>query len=200
MIRSRGWSGVGWGGSEREREIASAAVTNEKPRYLGGVRGTQRNAAGLLATVVSYKAFAEFFVFAVTLAALIANAFTTFRVLALAGFAVVSFDALAIFFPIAVTLVTLMANVLAAFGVLAFAAEIPGFAALSLHAFPVFFAVAVALTALTAHVLAVLRTLTFLDFRDDAISGRGNRWCLKSGRWRRSQCECRQGEGETKAY
>ena len=152
---------------------------------------------------MSYKAFAEFFVFAVTLAALIANAFTTFRVLALAGFAVVSFDALAIFFPIAVTLVTLMANVLAAFGVLAFAAEIPGFAAFSLHAFPVFFAVAVALTALTAHVLAVLRAhiaITFLDFRDDAVSGRGNRWRLKSGRWLRSQCECRQGEGETKAY
>jgi hypothetical protein len=103
---------------------------------------------------VSYKAFAEFFVFGVTLAALIANAFTTFRVLA-------------------------------------FAAEIPGFAALSLHAFPVFFAVAVALTALTAHVLAVLRPLAFLDFRDDAINGRGNRWRLKSGRWRRSQCECR---------
>ena len=57
---------------------------------------------------MSYKAFAEFFVFAVTLAALIANVFTTFRVLALAGFAVVSFDALAIFFPIAVTLVTLI--------------------------------------------------------------------------------------------
>ena len=124
--RERGWW---WGESQRGRNCCGE--THEKPRYLGGVRGAQRNAAGLLATVVSYKAFAEFFVFAVTLAALIANAFTTFRVLALAGFAVVSFDALAIFFPIAVTLVTLMANVLAAFGVLAFAAEIPGFAALS---------------------------------------------------------------------
>jgi len=97
-----------------------------------------------------------------------------------------------------VMLVTLMANVLAAFGVLAVAAEILGFAAFSLHAFAVFFAVAVALMALTAHVLAVLRTLTFLDFRDDAISGRGNRWRLKSGRWRRSQCERRNGNGEPK--
>ena len=150
-----------------------------------------------------YKALAEFFAVRMTLAAFIARTFTALRAFALARLAVVPFDALAIFFPIAVTLVTLMANVLAAFGVLAFAAEIPGFAALSLHAFPVFFAVAVALTALTAHVLAVLRALiaiTFLDFRDDAVSGRGNRWRLKSGRWLRSQCECRLGEGETKAY
>jgi len=150
---------------------------------------------------VSYKAFAEFFVFAVTLAALIANAFATFRVLALAVFAIMSFNAFPEFFAIAVTLVTFTPNVLAAFGVLAFAAEIPGFAAFSLHAFPVLFAVAVALTALTAHVLAVLRALfaiTFLNFRDDAISGRGNRWRLKSGRWRRSQCERRKGNGEPK--
>ena len=147
---------------------------------------------------MSYKAFAEFFVFAVTLAALIANAFTTFRVLALAVFAIMSYKAFAEFFVIAVTLVTFTPNVLAAFGVLVFAAEIPGFAALSLHAFPVFFAVAVALTALTAHVLAVLRTLTFLDFRDDAISGRGSRRRLERGGGGRRQCECRKDNGEPK--
>ena len=111
---------------------------------------------------MSYKAFAEFFVFAVTLAALIANAFTTFRVLALAVFAIMSFNAFPEFFAIAVTLVTFTPNVLAA--------------------------------------LFALFTIPFLDFRHAAIYDRRNRWCLKSGRWRRSQCECRQGEGETKAY
>jgi hypothetical protein len=63
---------------------------------------------------VSYKAFAEFFVFAVTLAALIANAFATFRVLALAVFAIMSFNAFPEFFAIAVMLVTFTPNVLAA--------------------------------------------------------------------------------------
>jgi hypothetical protein len=135
------------------------------------------------------------------LTAFIAHAFTALRVFALARLAVVPFNAFSVFFAIAVTLVTLTANVLAAFGVLRFAAEIPGLAALSFHAFAVFFAVAMALTALTAHVLAVLRALfviTFLDFRDGAISGRGSRWGLKSGRWHRGQCECRKGKGEPK--
>ena len=134
----------------------------KNPAVAAGVRGTQRNAAGLLATVVSYKAFAEFFVFAVTLAALIANAFTTFRVLALAVFAMMSFNAFPEFFAIAVTLVTFTPNVLAA--------------------------------------LFALFTIPFLDFCHAAIYDRRDRWRLKSGRWRRSQCECRQGEGETKAY
>ena len=132
------------------------------PADFGGVSGTQRNAAGLLATVVSYKAFAEFFVVAVTLAALIPHAFTAFCVLALAVFAIMSFNAFPEFFAIAVTLVTFTPNVLAA--------------------------------------LFALFTIPFLDFHHAAIYDRRNRWCLKSGRWLRSQCECRQGEGETKAY
>ena len=132
----------------------------KNPAVAAGVCGAQRNAAGLLATVVSYKAFAEFFVFAVTLAALIANAFATFRVLALAVFAIMSFNAFPEFFAIAVTLVTFTPNVLAA--------------------------------------LFALFTIPFLDFRHAAIYDRRNRWRLKSGRWRRSQCERRKGNGEPK--
>ena len=147
---------------------------------------------------MSYKAFAEFFAVRMTLATFVAHTFAALRALALPGFAVVSFNALAIFFAIAVTLVTLTTHVLAAFAMLGFAAEIPQIAALSFHAFAVFFAVAMALTALTAHVLAALLALfpiTFLDFRDAALSGRGNSWRLESRRWRRRQRECRQGKG-----
>jgi hypothetical protein len=68
---------------------------------------------------VSYKAFAEFFVIAVTLAALIAHAFTAFRVLTLVGLAVVSFNAFSVFFTFAVMFAALIANVLAVLGVLA---------------------------------------------------------------------------------
>ena len=109
---------------------------------------------------MSYKAFAEFFVIAVTLAALIAHAFTAFCVLAFAVFAVMSFNAFAVFFAITVTLTALAANVLAAF----------------------------------------LALFTVVDFRHAAIYDRRDRWRLKSGRWRRSQCECRQGKCETKTY
>ena len=173
--------------------------THEKPRRVGGVCGAERRAAGLLATVVSYKALAEFFAVRMTLAAFIANAFTAFRVLTLAGLAVVSFNAFSVFFTIAVTLAALIAHAFAAFCMLAFAVC----AVMSFNAFPEFFAVAVALMALAAHVLAALLALfaiSFLDFCDTALNDRGNRWRLKSGRWRRSQCECRKGEGETKTY
>ena len=71
---------------------------------------------------------------------------------------------------------------------------------MSYKAFAEFFVIAVMFAALIANVLAVLGMLplfaiTFLDFRDDAISGRGNRWRLESRRWRRRQRECRQGKG-----
>ena len=124
--------------------------------------GAERRAAGILATVVSFNAFAVFFVSMMTLTALIANAFTTFRVLALAVCAVMSFNAFPEFFAIAVTLVTFTPDVLAA--------------------------------------LFALFTIPFLDFRHAAIYDRRNRWCLKSGCWRKSQCKCRQGKGKTKAY
>ena len=77
----------------------------------------------VLATVVSSKAFAEFFVITVTFVALVAHTFTVFGVftlaLSLAALAVVSFNAFTIFFVIAVTLAALIANALAVLGVLA---------------------------------------------------------------------------------
>jgi hypothetical protein len=142
---------------EGAKGIAAAAFTHKKPRRFGGAHGAQRRAAGLLVTVVSCKTFAEFFVLRMTLAALVAHAFTAFCVLALAVFAMMSFNA-----------------------------------------FPEFFAVAVALMALAANVLAALLALfpiTFLDFRHAALYDPGNRWRLERGRWRRRQCECRQGKG-----
>ena len=99
-----------------------------------------------------------------TLAALIAHAFTAFGVLTLAAFAVVSFNAFAIFFVIAVTFAAFIANVLAVLGVLAL--------------FPI----------------------PLLDFRDTARHDRGGRRRLKGADWRRSECECRQGQCETKTY
>ena len=100
---------------------------------------------------------------------------------------------------IAVTLAALIAHVFTAFRVLMPA----GFAVVSFNAFSEFFTIAVTLAALITYVLAVLGVfallpITFLDFCDGALSGRGNGWQLKSGRWRRSECECRQGKCETK--
>ena len=89
------------------------------------MRGSQRSHgyAWFLATVVSSKAFAEFFVITVTFVALVAHTFTVFGVftlaLSLAALAVVSFNAFTIFFVIAVTLAALIANALAVLGVLA---------------------------------------------------------------------------------
>ena len=56
-----------------------------------------------------------------------------------------------------------------------------------------FFAIRMTLVTFMGNVLAVLQALfaiTFLDFRDGAVGGRGKRWRLKSRRWRRNQCEC----------
>ena len=115
----------------------------------------------------------------------------------------VSFNAFADFFAITKTLAALVSNVFTALRVLTLA--LAALAVVSFNAFSVFFVILVTLAALIASVLAVLGVLalfpiTFLDFRDTAINDRGSRRRLERGRWRRSECECRQGKGETKTY
>jgi hypothetical protein len=106
----------------------------------------------------------------------------------------VFYKAFAEFFAVRMTLATFVAHTFAALRALA----LPGFAVVSFNALAIFFAIAVTLVTLTTHVLAALCALfaiTFLDFRDAALSGRGNSWRLESRRWRRRQRECRQGKG-----
>jgi hypothetical protein len=103
------------------------------------------------------------------------------------------------------TLAALIAHAFTAFGVLMLAHPLTALAVVSFNAFAIFFVIAVTFAAFIAHVLTLLGVfalfpIPLLDFRDTARHDRGNRWRLKSGRWRRRQCECRQGKSETKTY
>ncbi len=159
---------------------------------MAGLKHCKR-AAGLLAAVVSPKAFTEFFVIAVTFVAFVAHVLAPPHVLTFAGFArlaAVSFQAFAEFFTVGVAFVALMANALAMLGVLALVTKT--FVPIGLFPGP------------NALIFGVLTTnfvpINLIDFRDAALNGRSRAQRLERGRRRRRQGEGRQGKGETETH